>query len=314
MVFIGKRLLITLVTLLMVSLFTFAAFTIIPGDPATLALGIEASDEQIAELRAKMGLDRSFLEQYVRYLYNFLTGNLGNSSRFQGMPISRMILERLPVTFSLAGFSLLLILAIAFPLILLSVKREGSFLDLLLNTITTMNISLPSFFLGVLYIWLFGIILRLFTPSAYISYRDSFPRFLAYLFFPALAIATPNAAILIKFMRTAIFKEYHNDYVRTAHSKGNSHRQTLLHHVFKNALIPGITMLGMIIADIFSGSIVIEQVFTIPGIGRLLITAISSRDYPLVETLVLYIAFVVILANTLVDIVIQVIDPRIRVQ
>jgi len=119
--------------------------------------------------------------------------------------------------------------------------------------------------------------------------------------------------MLIKFLRTAIFKEYHSEYVRTAYSKGNSQRQALYHHILKNAVIPGVTLLGMIIGQIFSGSIVIEQVFTIPGIGRLLITGISSRDYPLVETLMVYIAFVIILANTLVDIAIQIIDPRIRV-
>ena len=313
MAFIGKRLFITLVTLIIVSLFTFAAFTLIPGDPATLILGIEASEEQVAALRAEMGLDRSFPERYFRYIQGFITGNLGNSIRFQGAPISGMILERLPVTFSLAGLSLVFIIAIAIPSVLISVKREGSWMDRLMNTLTTVNISLPGFFLGVLFIWFFGIILKLFTPGAYVGYKVNIPRFLGYLVFPALAIAIPNAAILIKFLRTAIFKEFQNDYVRTAYSKGNSQRGTLYRHILKNAIIPGITVMGMIIADVFSGSIVIEQVFTIPGIGRLLITAISSRDYHLVETLVLYIAFIVILANTLVDITIQIIDPRIRV-
>jgi ABC-type dipeptide/oligopeptide/nickel transport system permease component len=192
--------------------------------------------------------------------------------------------------------------------------REHSALDRLVNTITTITISAPGFFLGVLFIWVFGLILRCFVPGAYVSYRDDWGAFLGYLVFPALAIALPNAAVVIKFLRGAIFQQLKSDYVRTAYSKGASRYLVLYRHVLKNAVIPAITLLGMIIAEIFSGSIVIEQVFTIPGLGRLLIASITSRDYPLAQTLVVYIAFIVVLANTLVDVSIQIIDPRIRVR
>jgi ABC-type dipeptide/oligopeptide/nickel transport system permease component len=310
--FIGKRLLITLATLLLASLFTFGAFTVIPGDPATAILGIEASEEQVAALREKLGLNRSFPERYLAWLGQFVTGKLGNSTRFQGSSISALILDRLPVTCCLAGLALIFILLIAALMTLISVQKEGSLPDRLINTLTSLYISMPGFFLGILFIWVFGVIFKCFTPGAYVGYQENFSAFLAYLIFPALAIAMPNAAVLIKFLRSSIFKEFNNDYVRTAYSKGNSRTRTFYRHVLKNAVIPAITLLGMIIAEIFSGSIVIEQVFTIPGIGRLLIAAITSRDYPLVETLVVYIALVVILANTLVDIIIQLIDPRIR--
>jgi ABC-type dipeptide/oligopeptide/nickel transport system permease component len=312
--FVGRRLIITLITLFLVSVFTFAAFSLIPGDPALLALGTEATDEQVEALRAEMGLDRPLPVQYIGWLKNFLTGNLGNSSRFRGASISGMIRDRLPVTFSLASIALVFILIISIPTVLLSVKKEGSALDRSMNTLTAVNISFPGFFLAVLFIWIFGLILKLFVPGAYIDYRTDSSGFLRYLVFPALAIAIPNAAILVKFLRASVFQQLRSDYVRTAYSKGNSPRRTLYVHVLKNAIIPGVTLLGMIIGEIFSGSIVIEQVFTIPGIGRLLIASITSRDYPMVQTLVVYIAFIVIVANTLVDIAIQSIDPRIRVR
>jgi ABC-type dipeptide/oligopeptide/nickel transport system permease component len=277
-----------------------------------LALGIEAEEEQIASLRAEWGLDKSIPEQYLSWLGKFLSGNLGNSTRFRGASITGMIQDRLPVTFSLALLSLFFILLIAIPVSLLPVKREATFLDSLINTLTAINISMPGFFLGVIFIWVFGLIFKLFIPGAYVDYRDGFAGFLGYLIFPALAIALPNAAILVKFLRTSIFKEWGSDYVRTARSKGADRKRVLHGHILKNACLPALTILGMIIGEVFSGSIVMEQVFTIPGLGRLLIASITSRDYLMIETLVVYIAFVVILANTMVDIAIQLIDPRIR--
>jgi ABC-type dipeptide/oligopeptide/nickel transport system permease component len=311
--FVVKRLLITLVTLFLVSVLTFAAFNIIPGDRALLALGIEATSEQVEALRAELGLDRSLPAQYFSWLGGFLTGRLGNSSRFRGASITGLVLERLPVTAALGALSLGFILILAVPGALLSVRREGSFSDRLMNTLTALNISLPGFFLGVLFIWIFGLTLRFFSPGSYVPYTENFGAFLGSLVFPALAIAIPNAAIVIKFLRASIFEQMRSDYVRTALSKGNTRRGALYRHVLKNACLPAVTLLGMIVAEVFSGSIVIEQVFTIPGIGRLLIASIGSRDYPLVQTLVVYIAFIVVLANTLVDIALQAIDPRIRI-
>ena len=314
MYFVIRRLAVTIITLFLVSVFTFAAFNIIPGDPAILMLGTEADEEQLTALRSEIGLDRSLIEQYISWFTGFLTGSLGYSMRFRGELISDLIIDRLPVTFFLACLSLLFIILISVPTALFSTTKKYSFLDRLANTFTAVSISTPGFFLGVLFIWIFGITLRFFVPGSYISYQEDFILFLGYLVFPALAIAIPNAAIVAKFLRGSIFQELRKGYVDTAYSKGASQKTVLYRHVFKNALIPAITLMGMIIGDIFSGSIIIEQVFTIPGIGRLLIASITSRDYPLIQTLVMYIALIVILANTLVDIAIQIIDPRIRVR
>ncbi|MCL2832035.1 MAG: ABC transporter permease [Treponema sp.] len=310
--FIGSRIIIAIVTLLLVSVVSFASFRLISGDAAILSLGTEASEAQIADLRAQWGLDKSVPQQYFTWLSKFLTADLGNSARYRGMPVTAMIRGRLPITFCLALFSLFFIIIITVPLSLLPMKQKHTFIDSLVNTITAISISMPGFFFGILLIWIFGLILRLFIPGSYVDYNTDFYGFLAYLIFPALAIALPNAAILVKFLRASIYKEWSSGYVRTARSKGADRRRTLYRHIIKNACLPALAIAGMIIGEVFSGSIVMEQVFSIPGIGRLLITSITSRDYQMVETLVVYIAFVVILANTMVDIAIQIIDPRIR--
>ena len=314
MQFIVKRLAAALITLLLVSVFSFLAFSVIRGDPASLILGINATAEQVEALRVEMGLDRSIPVRYFQWLGIFLSGNPGNSLRFQGESISALVRDRLPVSVTLALLSLLLVVLIAVPVSLFSVRRENGIADRMLNVCTAIGISIPNFFLGVLFIWIFGIGLRLFNAGVYVDYRVNFGGFIGSLFFPALAIAIPNAAVLAKFLRSSLFKEQRSDYVRTALSKGADAHYALRHHALRNALVPSITVMGMIIAEVFSGSIIIEQVFAIPGIGRLLIAAITSRDYPLIQTLVLYIACIVILANTLVDIAIQIVDPRIRLE
>jgi ABC-type dipeptide/oligopeptide/nickel transport system permease component len=274
--------------------------------------GLEASPEQMTALREEMGLDRNIVVRYFDWLSGFLSGNPGNSLRYRGESVSAMIKERLPVSFTLALLSLFFALLLSVPLSLLTVKREGSTIDRIVNILTAAGISAPGFFLGLLFIWIFGFTAKLFVPGLYIDYRENFFGFIACLCFPALAIAIPNAAILVKFLRGSLFQELQSDYVRTAKSKGADRHYILRRHVLKNSMIPAITILGMIIAEVFSGSIIIEQVFSIPGIGRLLITAISSRDYPVIQALLVYIAFVVVIANTLADIVIMIIDPRIR--
>jgi ABC-type dipeptide/oligopeptide/nickel transport system permease component len=310
--FIARRLVAALVTLFLVSVFAFLAFNVIKGDPASLILGTDATDGQIAALRTQMGLDRPLAVRYLSWLGGFFTGKLGNSTRFQGEAISALIADRLPVTFTLAVLSFFLIVIISFPAALFSVKKEGGLADRIMNTLTAINISIPGFFLAVIFIWIFGILLKLFSPGVWISYSENIAGFIGCLFFPALAIAIPNAAIIVKFLRASVFKELRSDYVRTALSKGAARSRVLYGHVLKNAVIPSVTLAGMIVAEVFSGSIVIEQVFTIPGIGRLLIASITSRDYTMVQTLAVYIAFVMVFANTLVDIAIHIIDPRIR--
>jgi peptide/nickel transport system permease protein len=295
----------------LVSVFCFLAFSVIRGDAASFLAGTEGSPEYLAALREQIGLNRNVFLRYFDWLGGFLSGNPGNSLRFHGQEISALIMERLPVSFSLALFSIILILIISVPVSLLSVRREGNAVDRIVNFFTAAEISAPGFFLGLLFIWLFGFTAKLFVPGLFIDYRENLGGFIGCLFFPALSIAIPNAAILTKFLRGSLFQELQSPYVRTAKSKGAGNLDILRRHVLKNAVIPSVTMFAMIIAEVFSGSIIIEQVFTIPGIGRLLIAAISSRDYPLIQALMVYTAFIVVLANTLADIVITILDPRI---
>jgi len=310
--FILRRIVIALITLFLVSILCFLIFSVIKGDPASFLSDTNTSREQVEALREEMGLNRNVIVRYFDWLAGFITGNTGNSYYFRAETISSLISTRLAVTVFLALLSLFFIIIISFSVSLLTVRKEGNILDNVINVFTAAGISTPGFFLGLLFIFIFGFSFKLFSPGFFINYNEDFLGFLRCLTFPALAIAIPNSAILIKFIRGSIFAELQSDYVRTAKSKGASWLYILRFHVLKNSILPAVTMLGMIIAEVFSGSIIIEQVFTIPGIGRLLITAISSRDYPLIQAIMVYVAFMVVFANTLADIVIMIIDPRIK--
>ncbi|MDR1712621.1 MAG: ABC transporter permease [Coriobacteriales bacterium] len=313
MSFIVKRLLISLVTLILVSLLVFAAFAILPGDPARVILGQDANEAQVAALRAQLGLDQPLPAQYLQWLTGFLSGDAGTSIKYK-LPINLMVASYIPVTATLAAMAIILMLLIALPTALLAARFPDSWIDRLISTLATVFISIPGFFLGVLLIWVFGLGLHLFVAGKYISYETSIAGFIVYLFWPALAIAVPCAGMACKYLRDSLMQQLTSDYIRTARSKGNTPGRVLRVHALKNAIIPAMTILGMIIGDIFAGSIIIEAVFSVPGIGRLLVSSISYRDFPMVQTLVMYIAVVIVLANTLVDVGIKVIDPRVRLQ
>ncbi len=174
--------------------------------------------------------------------------------------------------------------------------------------------AVPAFFLGIIITLIFGRILRWFSPGGYVSPGEDFFGYLSYMLFPAISVAIPKIAMTVKFLKTSVLRELKLDYVRTARSKGNTERAILWGHVLKNALIPVITFMGMVVADVLAGSIVVEQVFNLPGVGRLLITAISNRDYPVVEAVVVYIASVVLIVNFIVDLLYQKVDPRVRIE
>lgn len=306
-----KKLAGILLTMLLVTVLTFVAFNLIPGDPAQLILGTEATPQSLAELHARLGLNESLPVRYFGWLGGLLRGNMGISLQYS-RPVSALLFERLPVTACLAGLALLFILLLSFPAGVLSAKWHRSFLGRFLDSVTILNLALPNFFIGVLSIWVFGLVMHIFTPGAYVDYRQDFQGFLLYLIFPALAIALPNAAVIAKFLRASILAEKSNGYVATAESKGLTDHAILWRHVLKNAMVPAVTLLGMTIAEIFSGSILIEQVYSLPGIGRLLISAVNSRDFPLMESLVVYIAFLVTAANFIADLVKRAVDPRMR--
>ncbi len=300
-----------LLTLLVVSFIVFSAFEIIPGDPAVHQLGSEATESAVKALRHEMGLDRPFFVRYGEWLISCVSGDMGTSYHYH-MPVSTMIVDKLPITIAMTAMSMLMTIVFSVPVALLLAKYARRRLDKVAYVVNQFAMAIPAFFIGILMTYFFGMILKIFTPGGYVSYDKDPGGFFYYLFFPSLAIAIPKCAMSVKLLRSSILTEAKKDYVRTAYSRGNSTMEVLYRHVLKNAMIPLITFWGMAVADSIAGGIVVEQVFNIPGLGRILLSSISSRDYPVVEAVILLIAIVVIVMNLIVDILYHVIDPRIR--
>lgn len=308
-----KKIITTVLTLVIVSFLLFLAFELIPGDPARAKLGTDATPEQIAALRAQMGLDRPLLERYVTWLFAFITGDFGTSYSYS-MPVGEMILDKLPITVTLTLMAFCMTVIISIPLAILMAKHEGGITDSILSAINQVIMAVPPFFSGILLTLFFGVLLKLFVPGDFVSYDVDMGKFLSYLFFPALAIALPKIAMAVKMLKSSLLAEMKNDYTKTAYSRGNDTSGVLYKHVLKNAFLPVLTFFGMALADIFTGSIVVEKVFNIPGIGRILMTSISNRDYPVVEAIIMMMALVVIVTNLCVDLIYRKMDPRITVE
>lgn len=316
MKYILKKLITLIMTLFFVSVAAFLAFQVIPGDVVTSILGTESTPEREEALREELGLNDPPVDRYVKWVTGVIQGDLGVSYRYwknmnEMMPVAELIGDKLPVTLWLAIYSLVLIVVVSIPIGVLWAQSKNRYLDAVLNVLSQGAMAVPAFFLGILVTYLFGIVLKAFTPGGYVSYREDFAGFMGYLLFPAISIAIPKVAMTARFLRNSMLTELHSDYVRTARSKGCGEGRVMYAHVLRNAMMPVVTFLGMIIAETIAGSIVVEQVFGLPGVGRLLISSISSRDFPVVEILVLYITSVVILVYGLIDVVYRMIDPRI---
>ena len=299
-----------IITLLIVSMLAFLSFEIISGDPARSILGTEATEAKVQALREEMGLNRPLPQRYGQWVKDFVTGDMGTSYYYKE-PVKELIGEKIPITLTMTAMSFVMILLLSFPISILCVRYENHWIDrcfLILNQIT---MSVPPFFIGIIFTFFFGLLLQWFTPGGYISYTESVADFLGYLVLPSLAIALPKAAMTTKMFRNSLLTEMHQDYVRTAYSRGNHPWQVLIRHVVRNGILPVITFLGMMIADIIANSIVIEQVFGIPGVGRTLISSISKRDYPVVLAIIMLIAVAVLVLNTMVDLLYQKLDKRI---
>ena len=306
-----RKLFAMILTVLLVSLITFVTFEIIPGNPALTRLGVDAQESQYEALSAELGLNDPLEIRLSRWLKGLFTGDLGISMRYS-VPVSELILDRLPVTISLAVMALVLIVLIGIPLGIVSAKYGERLPGILITLISQIGMAIPSFWSGIILIYIFGIVLRWVSPGGFVPWsEDAYGAFKS-LILPAIAIALPSIASIIRYTRNSIMDQMKNDYVQLALSKGLNLNSVLLRHVLKNALIPIITVLGMIAANILGGAIVIEQVFTLPGVGRLLINAITTRDLPLVQGMVLYIAFIIVVINFFIDVIYTVIDPRIR--
>jgi ABC-type dipeptide/oligopeptide/nickel transport system permease component len=297
------RFLLTLPALWLVLTLVFLLIHIVPGDPVEQMLGEGAAPGQVAELRHSLGLDRPLPVQYGRYLWEVAHGDLGQSFKFQA-PVRRVIFERYPATMQLAFLALLVCAAIAIPAGLISAYRRGHVTDRAVSVFTLFGLAVPNFALGPLLITFFSIQLGWLPVSG----RGGPLNYIL----PAATLGAALAAILTRMVRGAILEELSSDYVRTARAKGLSTTAVLVRHALRNALIPIITILGLQFGTLLAGTIVTETIFSWPGIGRLTVQAISSRDYPLLQGCILVIALSYVLVNLLTDVLYSYIDPRVR--
>ncbi len=311
MKYIVKKTCTLIITLFIVSLLAFLAFQIIPGDPTTDLLGTEATEEAKQALRQELGLDRPVLVRYFDWLSGFVRGDMGGSYNYR-MPVRDMLADKLPVTALLTLLSFVFTIALSIPLGIWAGSTRSRIMDLSISALDQIVMSVPPFFLGMLACYFLGNVLKLFVPGNFVSYTVSWSQCLGYLILPALAIAIPRIAMTVKMLRGSILGEMREDYIRTAYSKGNSKSGVLWRFALRNAMIPVITFLAMTIADIVAGSIVVEQVFAVQGIGQMLVSSISNRDYPVVQAIVALIALVVVVCNFAADLLYRVMDPRLR--
>jgi len=310
---IVRRLVALIITLFLISFLIFVIFRIIPGDGAVSRLGTNATPEQVAALRKQLHLDDPFFKRYFSWLFGLFHGDFGDSYKYD-MSVAELIGGKLKVTFFLAMESFFLIVLISLPVGIFLGRNAKKPIGAAMHVTTQIFMAVPSFFTGILIILIFGLGLKLFVPYYFVRPDTNFGAFLACLIPGAFAIAIPKVAMVSRFLRTNVLEESRKDYVRTAYSKGAGEKRVFYRHILKNAILPVITILGMTIAEIMAGSIVVEQVFGYPGLGQLLISSINHRDFPVVSVIILYMAFVVIVMNTIVDILYQYIDPRISME
>ncbi len=299
------------VVLLGVSIIVFGLMQLVPGDPVRVALGTRFDPETYQALRERAGLDRPLLVQYFSYLGNALTGDLGVSFR-SGQPVTATLLERLPATLSLAAMSLLIALLIAIPLGLVSAIRSGKLSDYVATIFSQIGVSIPDFWMAILLILLFTSTLGWLPPSGYVPFSEDPVGWLTHIVMPALTVGVVSGSILTRFVRSSVLESMSQDYVRTAHSKGLPRTLVLRRHVVRGALVPVVTVVGVQLATLLGGVVVVEVIFAWPGLGRLTYDAVQARDYPVMQGAVLTFAAIFLLVNLLVDLLYAALDPRIE--
>lgn len=306
-----KRLGIGLATLVVASIVVFSVLEILPGDPARLMLGLNASEEQVAVLRQQMGLDQPVLVRYLNWIGGLATGDLGRSYTYSS-PVIDLVTERVVVSLPLALISLFLSTAIAIPVGLFAASRRGKPADTISMGAAQVGVAIPNFWFALLLIYVFAVWLRLVPAGGFPGWSAGLWPGLKSLFLPAIALALPQAAILSRVTRSALLEVLGEDYIRTARAKGMPRRIVLWRHALRNAMIPVLTILGLQFAFLLAGTIIIENVFYLPGLGRLIFQAITQRDLIVVEGVVMLLVATVIAINLLVDLCYALVDPRLR--
>lgn len=308
---VARRTAMMVPTLLVVSIIVFALIRAIPGDPAEIMLNDLDSDAAIAAMRIELGLDRPIPVQYVIWLGNVLTGDLGNSIR-TGQPVAEALFDRLGVTATITALAIGLAVLLAIPAGLIAAWKQDTLTDATIIGVSILFLSLPSFWLGLMMIWLFAITLGWLPAIGFVSITDDFVGGLRYLIMPVATLALVEMAVVARMMRAQTLEVLRLDYVTHARAKGLPEAIVLTRHVARNALGPSVTVIGLILGGLLGGASVTETVFSIPGIGRLLVDAIYARDYPVLQGCLLLIAFIYVCVNLLVDIAYAVLDPRVR--
>ncbi|MBM1689478.1 ABC transporter permease [Sulfitobacter geojensis] len=306
-----KRLVSLIISLAVASVVIFVVIEVAPGDPASFMLGMNAQPETLAALRSELGLDVSKVERYVTWVTGMLTGDFGTSYTYR-TPVSQMIGDRLWVSLPLSLYALVLSTLVAFPAGIYAASRRGQAGDIGVMGATQLGVAVPNFWFAMMLVLLFAINLRWFSAGGFVGWDKGVFTGLHGLTLPAIALALPQAAILARVMRSSLLDVMGEDFMRTARAKGLTARQALWRHGLRNALIPVLTIIGLQFSFLLAGSIIIEQVFYLPGLGRLVFQSISARDLIVVESVVMLLVFSVILVNFLVDLAYALVDPRLR--
>ena len=308
MKFFFRKIVTLVITLFIVSMLAFIAFQLISGDPAVFLLGLEATPENVAALRAEMGLDRPATLRYFEWLRRFLFGDMGDSY-LSGMTVREVIGNRVSITGALLGLSFLFTAVIALPIGIVTSQKKMGAVNIAVTGVSQFGMAIPPLFLGIILTFVFGTVLNIISSAAFPLHREG--ALVGYLFLPALAIALPKSAMAVRVIRASVFDEMGKDYVRTAYSRGRGSRTVLFHHIIPNVAVSVITFLLLTFTMMVTDAIVVERIFSIPGAGRLLIRAIETRDYPVVQSLVVIVAAFVVGLNFLTDILCRAVDPRI---
>jgi len=309
--FLPRRLLQLVPTLFLVSVIIFGLQQLLPGDPALVMAGEERDPAVIEQIRRQYRLDEPLPVQYVYWVGNVLTGNLGESMRIK-QPVSELIAAKLPVTVQLATMAMAFALAIGIPAGILSAVKKGSLWDAGANVFALWGLSTPNFWLGIMLIFLFSVKLGWLPASGFVSPFEDWRQSLATTVMPAFVLGNAIAAVLMRHMRSAMLQAMQSDYVRTARAKGLVEKTVVLKHALRNALTPVITLGALEFGTLLSGAVLTEQVFSIPGFGKLIVDAVFNRDYAVVQGVVLVTATVYILLNLLADVLYVLVNPRLR--
>ena len=309
--YLARRLMYLLPVMLVVVSTVFLLIHLIPGDPAAVMAGADATPDDVARMRNVMGLDRPLYEQYGRWLFRTIQGDLGRSI-FLERPVTTAIAERLEPTVLLTIFSLIVALIIGLPAGVLSGAHPNTWLDKGMMVVAMLGVSIPAFWLGLNLIYLFAYKLRLFPPGNYVSLSTSIPGGFYYMLLPSLSLGFGQSALIARMVRSCMLEVLAQDYIRTARAKGLSEKIVVYVHALRNAMVPTSTVIGMTIAVLMGGAVITETVFNIAGVGRLVVSSVLRRDYPVIQGVILFIALVYVVVNILVDVLYCLIDPRSR--